>query len=115
MICSTRWINSCTTPNCSTWPPKPWPSAALVLPISVALPTHQSVWSNGRATEIGRTSAALGQGLGGQVEQLGVVQEFIQRVEQIIGNGCGLLGEGKIEQGSLSFSSSNHYLMDIID
>src|SRR5947199_588886 len=53
--------------------------------------TQEPVWSNGTAAEIGGASAALGQDLRSQIDQWAVVQEFIQRIEQIVGDRRGLL------------------------
>src|SRR6266404_4819972 len=71
--------------------------------------TQEPVRSNGGAAEIGRTSATLGQGLSGQIDQGAVVQQFIQRIEQIVGDSRGLLREGEVEQRSLARGTADHY------
>ena len=77
--------------------------------------TQKPVWGDGRTSKIGRTRAAFGQRLGGDLDQGGIVQQFIERIEQLVGDGSGILGESEVEQRGLSGCATNHCLINIID
>src|SRR5882672_572932 len=63
---------------------------------------QEPVWSDGRASEIKGALAAFGQGLFGQIQKLGILEDGVEGIEQIIGDGGGLFREGEIEQRGLA-------------
>ena len=70
--------------------------------------TQQPVGSNGRAAKISGAPSALGQRLGGQIQQTGILQDLLQRIQNIVGDGRDFFGESQIEQRSLAVGATDH-------
>src|SRR5271157_1137824 len=62
-----------------------------------------------------RKGAARRQTLPNQVDQSGIVQELVDRVEQIVFEQGGLLGQREVEEPGLVGGGSDHNVLDYIE